>query len=69
MAPGMGVALPVALTLDHWYVSATEPGPHLPGEAVNVEPTRAVPTILGWLLVSCPLRVAEVLAARVADVA
>ncbi|MFD1723060.1 hypothetical protein, partial [Amnibacterium endophyticum] len=47
------IATPAAL---HWYASVTGEGPHVPGVAVSVDPTLAVPEIVGTGVgVSVPL--------------
>lgn len=43
----MAVALPVEETRYHWYFRVTGAGPHVPGTARRVAPTRAVPVTLG----------------------
>ena len=44
----------------HWYRSVTGAGPHVPGLAVRVDPTFAVPVMIGVALTSDPLATAAV---------
>ena len=41
---------------NHWYASVTGAGPHVPGFAVSVAPTLAVPVMVGTGAVSDPFR-------------
>ena len=38
----------------HWYLSVTGAGPQVPGLAVNVDPTLAVPVIFGSVSAEFP---------------
>jgi hypothetical protein len=63
-AVGLKVAAlpPVIATPEryHWYRSVTGAGPHVPGLAVRVDPTLAVPVMMGVALISDPLATAAV---------